>query len=84
MELQLRLEQVVQVVAVMVQLVQAQVLMEPQILVAVLEVVVILMATVVPAALALSSLKYLTTYPQHSLVALHLACPHPVDSTSTL
>jgi hypothetical protein len=37
-----------------------------------------------PAALALSSLKYLTTYPQHSLVALHLACPHPVGSTSTL
>jgi hypothetical protein len=36
------------------------------------------------AALALSSLKYLTTYPQHSLVALHLACPHPVGSTSTL
>jgi hypothetical protein len=36
------------------------------------------------AALALSSLKYLTTYPQHSLVALHLACPHPVGLTSTL
>jgi hypothetical protein len=85
MELQLRLEQVVQVVAVMVQLVQAQVLMEPQILVAVLEVVVFLMATVVTAALALSSLKYLTTYPQHSLVALHLACPRlSLGSTSTL
>jgi hypothetical protein len=36
------------------------------------------------AALVLSSLKYLTTYPQHSLVALHLACPHLVGSTSTL
>jgi hypothetical protein len=36
------------------------------------------------AALALSSLKCLTTYPQHSLVALHRACPHPVGSTSTL
>jgi len=36
------------------------------------------------AALALSSLKYLTTYPQHSLVALHLACPRPVGSTFTL
>jgi hypothetical protein len=37
------------------------------------------------AALALSSLKYLTTYPQHSLVALHLACPHlSLGSTSTL
>jgi hypothetical protein len=36
------------------------------------------------AALALSSLKYLTTYPQHSLVALHRACLHPVVSTSTL
>jgi hypothetical protein len=85
MELQLRLEQVVQVVAVMVQLVQAQVLMEPQILVAVLEVVVFLMATVVPAALALLSLKYLTTLAQHSLVALHLACPHlSLGSTSTL
>jgi hypothetical protein len=35
-------------------------------------------------ALALLSLKCLTTYPQHSLVALHLACPHPVGSTSTL
>jgi hypothetical protein len=38
----------------------------------------------VTAALALSSLKYLTTYPQHSLVALHRVCPHPVGSTSTL
>jgi hypothetical protein len=37
------------------------------------------------AALALSSLKYLTTYPQHSLVALHRACPHlSLGSTSTL
>jgi hypothetical protein len=36
------------------------------------------------AALALLSLKYLTTYPQHFLVALHLACPHPVGSTYTL
>jgi len=50
MELQLRLEQVVQVVAVMVQLVQAQVLMESQIQVAVLEAVVLLMETVVQAA----------------------------------
>jgi hypothetical protein len=36
------------------------------------------------AAQALSLSKYLTTYPQHSLAALHLACPHPVGSTSTL
>jgi hypothetical protein len=37
------------------------------------------------AALALLSLKCLTTYPQHSLVALHLACPHlSLGSTSTL
>jgi hypothetical protein len=38
-------------------------------------------ATVHPV---LSLSKYLTTYPQHSLVALHLACPHLVGSTSTL
>jgi hypothetical protein len=36
-------------------------------------------------ALALSSLKYLTTYPQHFLVALHRAYPHlSLGSTSTL
>jgi hypothetical protein len=46
------------------------------------EVVAVYQAQV---ALALSSLKYLTTYPQHSLVALHRACPHlSLGSTSTL
>jgi hypothetical protein len=54
----------------------------------VVEVVEVLLAQVLQAAtaaLALSSLKYLTTYPQHSLVALHLAYPHlSLGSTSTL
>jgi hypothetical protein len=36
------------------------------------------------AALALLSLKYLTTYSQHSLAALHRACLHPVGLTSIL
>jgi hypothetical protein len=45
---------------------------------------VVSVAMEVLVALALSSLKYLATYPQHSLVALHLACPHPVGSTSIL
>jgi hypothetical protein len=49
------------------------------------EALVVAQETEVLAALALSSLKYLTTYPQHSLVALHLACPHlSLGSTSTL
>jgi hypothetical protein len=53
----------------------------------VVEVVVEVMMLIMDnqAALALLSLKYLTTYPQHSLVALHLACPHlSLGSTSTL
>jgi hypothetical protein len=45
---------------------------------------VVAQETEVLAALVLSLSEYLTTYPQHSLVALHRVCPHPVGSTSTL
>jgi hypothetical protein len=55
------------------------------VVVVVLGVKMLVVVLAVQAALALSSLKYLTTYPQHSLVALHLACPHlSLGSTSTL
>jgi hypothetical protein len=72
------------VVAATALLGQQTVLREQSILVVVVVAGEVLHQLAAQAALALLSLKYLTTYPQHSLVALHLACPHPVGSTSTL
>jgi hypothetical protein len=81
--------QVVLVLAALAVVLLVLVVMEPQIeevVVGAAQVLLLpLLIQVAQAALALSSLKYLTTYPQHSLVELHLACPHlSLGSTSTL